>query len=39
MLGAPGEERLDVIGDALNQLFKAPWGDFDVSADVAALLT
>lgn len=31
MLGAPGEERFDVIGDALDQLFKAPWQDFDVS--------
>jgi hypothetical protein len=31
MLGAPDEEHLDVIGDARNQLFKAPWKDFDVS--------
>jgi class 3 adenylate cyclase len=31
MLGPPGEERFDVVGDAVNQLFKAPWQDFDVS--------
>jgi hypothetical protein len=29
MLGPPGEEHYDVIGDALNELFKAPWRDFD----------
>ena len=33
LLGAPGEERLDVVGDALNQLFKAPWQDFDVRSN------
>ena len=38
LLGAPGEERVDVVGDALNTLFKAPWSDFSVSSDVAALL-
>ena len=34
-LGPPGEERFDVVGDAVNQLFKAPWQDFDVSPDGA----
>ena len=29
-LGPPGEERYDVIGDALNMMVKAPWQDFDV---------
>jgi class 3 adenylate cyclase len=33
-LGAPGEERYDIAGDALNQLFKAPWGDFELTAEV-----
>ena len=38
MLGPPGEERFDIVGDALNQLFKAPWGDFQLMPEVAALL-
>ena len=38
MLGAPGEERFDIIGGALNALIKAPWGDFDLSPEVVALL-
>lgn len=25
LLGAPGAERFDVVGDALNKLFKLPW--------------
>ena len=29
-LGPPGEQRYDVIGDALNMMVKAPWQDFDV---------
>lgn len=33
MLGPPGEEHYDVIGDALNELFKAPWRDFDVRSN------
>ena len=37
-LGPPGEERYDIVGDALNQLFKAPWGDFELSPEVQALL-
>ena len=37
LLGAPGDERLDVVGSALNALFKAPWQDFSVAPDVAAL--
>ncbi len=37
-LGPPGEERFDIVGDALNQLFKAPWGDFDLSPAVLALV-
>lgn len=36
-LGAPGAARFDVVGDALNALFKAPWSDFHVSPDAAAL--
>ena len=38
MLGAPGDERLDIVGDSLNSLFKAPWRDFDLHPDVVALL-
>src|SRR5207247_268245 len=42
MLGAPGDERFDIVGDALNRLFKAPWGetagDFVVAPEVAELL-
>ena len=37
LLGPPGDERLDVIGNALNVLFKAPWQDFVVSSEVLAL--
>ena len=33
-LGTPGEERFDIVGDALNRLFKAPWGDFELTAEV-----
>jgi class 3 adenylate cyclase len=33
-LGTPGEERFDIVGDALNRLFKAPWGDFEMTAAV-----
>jgi hypothetical protein len=38
MLGSPGQKRFDVVGDALNRLFKAPWGDFKVSSEIDALL-
>jgi len=38
MLGAPGEERFDVVGIALNLLYKAKWEDFSISPDVAALI-
>jgi len=38
MLGAPGDERFDIVGDALNMLYKAQWEDFLVSPDVAALI-
>lgn len=37
LLGPPGGERLDVVGNALNLLFKAPWQDFVVSSEVLAL--
>jgi class 3 adenylate cyclase len=41
MLGAPGEERFDVVGNALNQLFKKlmhdKGEDIYISPDVAAL--
>lgn len=39
LLGGPGAADLDIVGDALNALFKAPWSDFHVSPDAAALLT
>ena len=35
-LGAPGHEHTDIYGDALNQLIRLPWGDFMLSAEVAA---
>jgi class 3 adenylate cyclase len=38
MLGAPGEERHDIIGDALNKLIKAPWNDFEITAELASRL-
>jgi hypothetical protein len=38
LMGAPGAERIDLVGGALNALFKAAWSDFDISPDVAALL-
>lgn len=38
LMGAPGAERFDLVGNALNALFKAPWSDFHISPDVAALL-
>jgi adenylate cyclase len=37
-LGPPGEERDDIIGDAVNRLIKAPWGDFEMSPEVEQLL-
>lgn len=36
--GPPGDERLDVYGDALNQLFKGAWGEFVLMPEVEALL-
>jgi len=38
LMGAPGAERIDLVGNALNALFKATWSDFDISPGVAALL-
>ena len=38
MIGAPGEERFDVLGDALNLLYKAKWEDLSITPDVAALI-
>ena len=38
MLGAPGQERFDIIGSALNALFKAPRGDFEIAPEVGALI-
>jgi class 3 adenylate cyclase len=35
-LGPPG--RPDIVGNALNQLFKASWGDFEITAELARLL-
>ena len=37
-LGPPGDERYDIVGDALNQLFKAPWADFVVLQELKTLL-
>ena len=36
--GPPGEERFDVYGNALNQLFKAPPADFFITPELAATL-
>jgi class 3 adenylate cyclase len=38
LMGAPGAERPDLVGDALNAFFRTPFSDFAVSADVATLL-
>jgi class 3 adenylate cyclase len=38
-LGAPGDERYDVVGEALNSLFKAPSSDFYVSPEATPFLT
>ena len=38
MMGAPGAERFDVYGAALNELFKAPGSEFVVMAALAAAL-
>jgi class 3 adenylate cyclase len=37
MFGAPGRERFDVYGHALNELFKKPWNDFEVLPAVTEL--
>ena len=36
--GPPGDERPDIYGDALNRLFKAPWGEFVLMPEVGLLL-
>jgi class 3 adenylate cyclase len=36
--GPPGDERFDVYGNALNQLFKAPAADFFVTPELSAVL-
>jgi class 3 adenylate cyclase len=36
-LGAPGDERPDVVGGALNALFKARWGDYPVGPKLREL--
>jgi adenylate cyclase len=38
LIGPPGEEREDLYGDALNQLFKLPPGDFVVSPALARVV-
>jgi len=38
MMGAPGAEQFDVYGAALNDLFKAPGGEFVVMPELAAAL-
>ena len=37
LLGAPGDERPDVIGGAVNALFKARWNDYPVGAELREL--
>jgi class 3 adenylate cyclase len=37
-MGPPGAEQFDVYGKALNDLFKAPSGDFVIMPDLDALL-
>lgn len=39
LMGAPGAERFDLAGSALNALFKAAWSEFYISPEVADLLT
>ena len=36
--GPPGDERFDVYGNALNQLFKAPAAEFFVTPELAAII-
>jgi class 3 adenylate cyclase len=38
LLGPPGQEREDLYGDALNQLFRLPSGDFVVSSAMKKFL-
>jgi class 3 adenylate cyclase len=38
-MGPPGDERFDVYGTALNNLFKAPPGEFVVTPELATLLS
>ena len=38
LFGPPGQEREDLYGDALNQLFKLPAGDFVVSSALARVV-
>ena len=39
LLGPPGQEREDIYGDALNQLFRLPSGDFVMSAAMKELVS
>jgi len=32
------DQRVDIVGSALNRLFKAPWSDFEIMPDLAKLL-
>ena len=32
------DQRLDIVGSALNRLFKAPWSDFEVLPELARLI-
>jgi adenylate cyclase len=36
--GPPGDERFDVYGNALNQLFKAPAADFFITPELSTLV-
>lgn len=38
LFGPPGDQRPDVYGDVLNQLFRRPSGEFILSAEVEAML-
>ena len=39
LMGPAGAEHYDMVGAALNEFFKAPWSDFSVLPEAAALLT
>jgi hypothetical protein len=32
------DQRVDIVGSALNRLFKAPWSDFEVMPELGKLI-